>query len=80
MRIRRAAPAFPAAAARSALGGLIVLTIAGCMPRGQPAVAPQAPGGPEEDRSDGFAFGGWTAPFVDEPGLDVKAAEVSGPA
>jgi len=39
----------------------------------------QAPGGPEEDPSDGFTFGGWTAPFVDEEGLDVKAAEVSGP-
>ena len=39
----------------------------------------QAPGGPEEDPSDGFAFGGWTAPFVDDEGLDAKAAEVSGP-
>lgn len=26
----------------------------------------QAPGGPEEDTSDRFAFGGWTAPFWDE--------------
>jgi dihydrofolate reductase len=25
----------------------------------------QAPGGPEEDPSDGFAHGGWQAPFVD---------------
>jgi dihydrofolate reductase len=39
----------------------------------------QAPGGPEEDPSDGFAFGGWTAPFVDEEGVEAKAAEVSGP-
>jgi hypothetical protein len=38
----------------------------------------QAPGGPEEDPSDGFAFGGWTAPFVDEEGLEAKAAEVDG--
>jgi dihydrofolate reductase len=39
----------------------------------------QAPGGPEEDPSGGFAFGGWTVPFVDDEGLEVKAAEVSGP-
>ena len=26
----------------------------------------QGPGGPEEDRDDGFELGGWLVPFVDE--------------
>jgi len=26
----------------------------------------QAPGGPDEDRSDGFAYGGWAAPYHDQ--------------
>jgi dihydrofolate reductase len=39
----------------------------------------QAPGGPEEDTSDGFAFGGWTAPFVDDEGMEAKNAEVGVP-
>ncbi|RST11185.1 dihydrofolate reductase [Streptomyces sp. WAC05374] len=26
----------------------------------------QAPGGPEEDRTDGFVYGGWSVPFADE--------------
>ena len=39
----------------------------------------QAPGGPDEDPSDDFAFGGWTVPFVDEQGLEAKAEELSVP-
>ena len=39
----------------------------------------QAPGGPREDPSDGFAFGGWTVPFVDDEGLEAKTAELSVP-
>ncbi|WP_407528125.1 dihydrofolate reductase family protein [Lacibacter sp. MH-610] len=34
----------------------------------------QAPGGPEEDSSDGFEFGGWTAPFFYE--ADAAAGEM----
>jgi dihydrofolate reductase len=30
----------------------------------------QAPGGPEEDRSNGFNYGGWTAPFADDNGSE----------
>ncbi len=26
----------------------------------------EAPGGPEEDSSDRFAYGGWSAPYSDE--------------
>jgi hypothetical protein len=26
----------------------------------------QAPGGPEEDTTDGFKYGGWAAPYGDE--------------
>ncbi len=34
----------------------------------------QAPGGPGEDPSCGFAFGGWVAPYWDEA---VDAAKIS---
>jgi len=33
----------------------------------------QAPGGPEEDKSDGFPYGGWTAPYFYE--ADEAAGE-----
>src|SRR5688500_516627 len=37
----------------------------------------QAPGGPEEDPSGGFRFGGWTAPYYD-PAFAKGTAENSG--
>lgn len=36
----------------------------------------QAHGGPEEDTSGNFKFGGWTAPFEDEKGNDVVRKEL----
>jgi dihydrofolate reductase len=30
----------------------------------------QAPGGPEEDPSNGFKYGGWTAPYADDNGSE----------
>ena len=36
----------------------------------------QAPGGPEEDTSNGFKYGGWTAPFFHE--ADEAAGEFMG--
>ena len=40
----------------------------------------QAPGGPEEDRSGVFKYGGWTAPYGDEVGGKVVQKELKQPA
>src|ERR1700689_556891 len=39
----------------------------------------QAPGGPEEDPSDGFKYGGWTAPYADESFAKILSKELSVP-
>jgi dihydrofolate reductase len=39
----------------------------------------QAPGGPDEDTSGGFPFGGWTAPYQDDSFGDILHAELSEP-
>jgi dihydrofolate reductase len=38
----------------------------------------QAPGGPEEDTSSGFKYGGWTWPFADEFTEKIFGKEFSG--
>lgn len=39
----------------------------------------QAPGGPDEDTSDGFKFGGWTHPYFDEFMGDVMGEQMAHP-
>ncbi|HEU4788075.1 MAG TPA: dihydrofolate reductase family protein [Flavobacterium sp.] len=39
----------------------------------------QAPGGPKEDPSEGFEYGGWSAPFDDEVGGKVVQKELEQP-
>jgi len=39
----------------------------------------QAPGGPEEDTSGGFEYGGWTAPYWDETATNIINEELSVP-
>jgi dihydrofolate reductase len=39
----------------------------------------QAPGGPEEDNSGGFKYGGWTVPYSDEFSGNIMGEQMSGP-
>jgi len=38
----------------------------------------QAPGGPEEDTSDGFKYGGWTFPYFDDEAGKIMGDQMSG--
>lgn len=38
----------------------------------------QAPGGPEEDASDGFSLGGWTVPYFGDPVGDAFLDDLMG--
>lgn len=38
----------------------------------------QAPGGPEEDPSGGFKYGGWTVPYFDEKAGEIMGEQMAG--
>jgi dihydrofolate reductase len=39
----------------------------------------QAPGGPEEDQSSNFAYGGWQAPYADDESMQEMTKQLSEP-
>jgi dihydrofolate reductase len=44
----------------------------------QIVVLMQAPGGPEEDTSGGFKYGGWTVPYADELSGKIMGEQING--